>query len=90
MELNEELIGNFCYLTQDNELGESPDVHCSIADVIDLLETVYNQAIQDASENAEADIESLDGELTEVLSKLQCGIDYEIPIIRHSILKLKK
>ena len=48
MDLNEELIGKYCYLTLDNAPDESPDVHCSLGDVIKLLKVVYNQAIQDA------------------------------------------
>lgn len=51
-----------------------------------LLKAVYNSAIQDAADNADADVNWLRDDLVE----LQEGEEFEVYTLKESILKLKK
>lgn len=55
------------------------------ADLYELIEGVWNIAIETAADNAEADVNWLD----EHLQNLTCGEDYEVYVLKNSILKLK-
>lgn len=59
-----------------------------LTDLIDIMEQVWNMAIQEASDNAEAELELISDE-SKCIKYLIEGEDYEVPVIRQSILKLK-
>lgn len=81
-----ELIKDKIWTTSDGDL-EVIDVDS----VKELIKEAYNQAIQDASENAEANLEIIDPWMQEQ-NENNCwiaGKHFEVPVIRNSILKLK-
>jgi len=55
VETFEEIVKSTCYLTQDGEDGETPDVHCSMTDVIGAMKIVHDQAVDLCMENARLD-----------------------------------
>jgi len=58
-------------------------------DFEDLIEQVWNKAIETAADNAEADVNIITEEGQYEIQNLQLGYDYEVYVLKESILKLK-
>ena len=68
-------IGNKHYYTKD--------------DLLELLTEAYNMGVQNAADNADADLTILSGQGQYDLQRLVKGEDYEVYVIKDSILNLK-
>ena len=65
--------------------GILKSTYLSKTDLLELLDTVWNLAIEHAANNADADVNWLDEHLLE----LTPGKDFEVYVLKNSILKLK-
>lgn len=55
----------------------------------DFRKSIHNTAIELAAQNAEAHFEPIAPGVKNIISLYEEGVDYETPVIRSSILKLK-
>jgi hypothetical protein len=65
------------------------EVGLEINDVRRILKLAYNLGLETAANNAETDFEAVNDDLKVIIQSFKIGEDYEVPVIRHSILKLK-
>ena len=60
------------------------------SDITTECKNSYNQALDDAAANADADFTAIDPDLEIIMNDYEEGVDYEISPMRASIVNLKK
>jgi len=71
------------------EDGILKDTYISKTDILELLDTVWNLAIEHAANNADADFMCLVGEDEEKIRGMFAKGNLEVYVLKNSILKLK-